>query len=241
MKLAPLLCLGACIGLSVVLLFSPQERMIGGYSTPLTGRMASQKHNAVTALEQIDGLMIPAGGVFSFNQHVQGWTKDMGYRKAPVSYNGQLVSSWGGGVCQTSTTLYNAALLAGMEIQERHAHHFAPTYVPPGRDAAVAYQNIDLKFKNPYAFPIRIRGRVQQDQLVIELVGNGSPVAPDAVYVEIHDKIPQQTYTMETGKSHRVRNSGKPGFEVTVWREWSDRRERISHNDYPAMHRIIEE
>jgi hypothetical protein len=76
---------------------------------------------------------------------------------------------------------------------------------------------------------------------VIELVGNGSPRTPNAVYAEIHDKIVQQTYTIESGKTHRVRNSGKPGFEVTVWREWNDRRERISHNDYPAMHRIIEE
>lgn len=241
MKAVPLLCIGACVGLGAVLIVSPQERLIGGYSTPLTGRMASQKHNAVSAMNTIEGLVIAPGEVFSFNAHVKGWTKDMGYRKAPVSYNGQLVSSWGGGVCQTSTTLYNAALIAGMEIKERHAHHFAPTYVPPGRDAAVAYQNIDLKFRNPYTFPVRIHGRIHQDQLVIELLGNGSAKTPNAVYAEIHDKISEMTFTMRTGKSHRVRNSGKPGFEVTVWREWDDRRERVSHNDYPAMHRIVEE
>ena len=72
------------------------------------------------------------GQVFSFNKTVGSWTADRGYVRAPVSYDGELIKSWGGGVCQTSTTIYNAALMAGLEILERHHHHWPARYAPLG-------------------------------------------------------------------------------------------------------------
>src|SRR5207302_1442552 len=79
-------------------------------------RTKAQKRNAILALKKLDGAVIAPGETFSFNTRVGTWSRDQGYRRAPVSYNGTLIASWGGGVCQTSTTLYNAALLAGMKI-----------------------------------------------------------------------------------------------------------------------------
>ena len=110
----------------------PPEVKISGYATSLKGRTASQRHNAQRAAELLDGKVIAPGEVFSFNRVVRSWAQDTGYVKAPVSYDGELIKAYGGGVCQTSTTLYNAALLAGMPIIERHPHVFAPHYVPPG-------------------------------------------------------------------------------------------------------------
>src|SRR4029079_1760520 len=122
------------------------------------------------ALSRLNGTVVKPGETFSFNKIVGTFSRDQGYRKAPVSYNGQLVDSWGGGVCQTSTTLYNTALLGGMTIVERNRHRFCPSYVPPGRDAAVAFNTIDLKFRNPYDFPVRIQAVDRRDRLEVEIL-----------------------------------------------------------------------
>ena len=127
---------------------NPQIEM-AGYATTLQGAHRGQKHNARLAAEAINGKVIAPGEVFSFNRAVKSWTVDQGYVKAPVSFDGELVRAFGGGVCQTSTTLYNAALLAGCTVVERHPHSFRPLYCPPGRDAAVAYPGVDLRIKNP--------------------------------------------------------------------------------------------
>lgn len=217
----------------------PRERVLATYSTPLEGRMRSQRHNAELCLDRLDGREIGPHEVFSFNRSVGTWSRDRGYRKAPVSYNGQLVNSWGGGVCQTSTTLYNAALLGGLEIVERHRHRFAPGYVPPGRDAAVAFDRIDLRFANPYPFPIRLRGAVENGRLVIRILGQGTPRA-STVTTEVRQTRQPLVMTIAGGRTGRVRNSGKSGYEVLVWRTMDGRRQLVSVDDYPAMNRIVE-
>lgn len=236
---APAALLLLAVGGLGVLAKAPEDTTLGTYSTPLSGRSGSQRHNAVRVLEEIQGTWIAPGETFSFNRRVRGWTRDMGYKQAPVSYNGQLVSSWGGGVCQTSTTLYNAALLAGLDVVERHRHRFAPSYVPPGRDAAVAFENIDLKLRNPHPFPVRILGEVKGERLSLRIVGKGKGRLPLRVVEEIRE-VREPLRFQVRGEERRVRNSGKNGYEVVVWRVWEDRREMISEDDYPAMNRIVE-
>jgi len=153
----------------------PSEAALAGYATTLVGRTPGQRHNARLAARALDGVVIAPGATFSFNRTVRSWTMDRGYVKAPVSYDGELVRAFGGGVCQTSTTLYNAALLAGLPVVERHAHVFAPTYVAPGRDAAVAQYDIDLRLSNPYPWPLRIQARAQGDRLEVRLFGREQP------------------------------------------------------------------
>lgn len=218
---------------------SPQLRVAGEYSTSLAGRTPNQRHNAVQAVQELNGVWIQPGEVFSFNQHVRGWTKDRGYRKAPVSYNGQLVVAWGGGVCQASTTLYNAALIGGMEVIERNRHHFAPSYVPPGRDAAVAYENIDLRFRNTLTKPVQIMGIVKQDRIIFKLMTQDVAAVPRPVYEVVRDVRAPRTFTVPSSQ-RRLRNSGKAGFEAIVWRDCGSHREMISHDNYPSMERIIE-
>lgn len=235
------LCSLVALGGSGILAFrGPQVRVLSSYATPLTGRMRSQKHNAALGIEHLNGVVIGPHEVFSFNRTVGSWSRDQGYKKAPVSYNGQLISSWGGGVCQTSTTLYNAALLSGMCIIERHPHRFAPSYVPPGRDAAVAFSSVDLRFVNPYDFPVEIRGVVANDKLCISIVGSG-----EAQQVSLKQEIrevrqPQEFVIRGGNQAARVRNSGKPGYEVLTWRLMNNEKQLVSSDSYPAMQRIVE-
>jgi vancomycin resistance protein YoaR len=239
--LALLVGLAAVVMGSLALSHLPKQQTLASFGTPLSGRSHSQRHNSLLALSRLEGVVIRPGSVFSFNRRVGTFSEDQGYRRAPVSYNGQLISDWGGGVCQTSTTLYNAALLAGMKIVERHRHRFAPGYVQPGRDAAVAFSNIDLKFQNPYSFPVTIEGSVEGEILVVSLVGqHGLPIRPQ-VFTQLRQTQDYQTFRIgkPTGES-RVRNTGKEGCEVAVYRVAGDRRELISMDSYPAMNRVVQ-
>jgi len=227
------------------------EVALAGYATSLRGRTVSQRHNARRAAEALDGKIIAPGAVFSFNRTVRSWSEDQGYVKAPVSYDGELVHAYGGGVCQTSTTLYNAALLAGLPILERHPHVFAPHYVPPGRDAAVAQRDIDLRFRNPYAWPIRIRATARRDRLDIRLFGAERPTETVQVTEEPLAEITPARLTRVVhrpdGRAGRafVRNPGATGCRIVTYRVFSQngqerRRERLSDDTYQAMNRIIQ-
>ena len=230
------LAAGAAAMLSV-----PKETVAGGYATSLKGRTRSQRHNAGLALARLVGATVAPGATFSFNRRVGTFSRDRGFRKAPVSYNGQLIDDWGGGVCQTSTTLYNAALLAGMVPVERHHHRFAPSYVPPGRDAAVAFSGVDLRFRNPYPYPVRIVGGIRGDRLRIDLVGPQAPAVAPQVVSQVTEVDAPETYVLGPANGRRrVRNTGKAGFEVSVVRIVGDRRETVSHDAYPAMNRVVQ-
>lgn len=229
----------------------PAEVEMAGYATSLKGRTAAQRHNAQRAAQFLDGKVIPPGGVFSFNKIVRSWAQDTGYVKAPVSYDGELIKAYGGGVCQTSTTLYNAALLAGMPILERHPHVFAPHYVPPGRDAAVAQYNIDLRFRNPYPWPIRIQTDARGDTLDIRLYGAKKPPQSAQISSDILDTITPQHLTRVAYRSDThagsayLRNPGAVGYRVVTYRILSQKgreitRERLGDDTYQAMNHIVQ-
>jgi vancomycin resistance protein YoaR len=235
----------ACLAVAAVSLLGysvvPRETRIGSYATSLLGRSFSQRHNALMAARRIDGAVIGPGQEFSFNRRVGSYSSDEGYRRAPVSYNGQLIDEWGGGVCQTSTTLYNAALLAGMQIVERNPHHFCPSYVPPGRDAAVAYPSIDLRFRNPYPYPVRLHALVDRNEVAVD-VFSPRPLPQKMEVVErVLDKVDPERITYgHRGRAARVRASGRSGYAVVVYRYEGDRRELISEDEYPVMNRVVE-
>jgi vancomycin resistance protein YoaR len=241
-KIAGALLAGtAVVGTAAGIYCLPHEHIVGSYSTTLEGRTPAQAANARLALQRVIDAEIPPGEEFSFNRRVDSFSRDRGFRRAPVSYNGQLIDDWGGGVCQTSTTLYNAALLAGLTILERHPHRFSPSYAPPGRDAAVAFSNVDLRFRNPYSFPIRIIGDVNGNRLNLRIVGTGLTGARPEIISDIRELSPPQTFTVGSGSGrHRVRNTGKAGYEVLVYRQTQDRREAISHDTYAVMNRVVE-
>ncbi len=218
---------------------TPGPRALGQAETALEARSPNQKHNARLACKAIDGQVVAPGEVLSFNKAVGSWSRDKGYRRAPVSFNGTLIDAWGGGVCQTSTTLYSAALFAGMEVVERHSHHFCPTYSSPGRDAAVAYPNIDLRMRNPYDFPLMVKAKVEGSRLKVSVIGSGRGDKV-SIITKIIDHQSPQIFNHGSGDSPWVRAPGKPGFEVETYRVTSEGRSRISRDIYPVMHRVVQ-
>jgi len=214
---------------------------ISRFETSLFGRTAAQRHNAELAVLKLNGAVIKPGEVFSFNKRVGTWSRDQGYQRAPVSYNGTLIADWGGGVCQTSTTLYNAALLAGMEIVERSHHRFAPDYVPPGRDAAVAYDDIDLKFRNSLPYPVSLKGAVDGDRLEIAFLGSKALTTKPQIVSEIDSVQSPRIFRLRgDGGTYFIKNSGKPGCEVRTYRITGSERQLLSTDDYPVMNKIVE-
>ena len=240
--------IGAAFAVAMVVLVAmpPAQVVVGSYRTPFDGRSEHQRLNALRAAQALDGAVIAPGATLSFNRTVGPWTADRGYLKAPVSFGGEIEPAWGGGVCQTSTTLYNAALLAGLEIVERHRHHWAPHYAPLGRDAAVAQYDIDLRIRNPHPWPVRIQAQPAVDSLGIALLGRRSgPLA--AVHTQVRGVLPPSEVLridpeLLPGECHRLVR-GRPGYRVLVYRQPLDaagtHRELISEDRYPPMNRLV--
>ncbi|HZH98078.1 MAG TPA: VanW family protein, partial [Fimbriimonadaceae bacterium] len=120
-------------------------------------------------------------------------------------------------------------------------HRFAPSYCPPGRDAAVAFNTIDLRLRNPYSFPLVIDGRIDGDRLVVRVLGPGKMSDRPSIVTDVRQVLEPRAFTIRRGgESGRVRNNGKRGYEVATYRVWKGRRELLSVDSYPAMHRVVE-
>lgn len=132
-------------------------RRIGQYATYFNSRNQNRSHNIDLAAKAVNNVVVFPGESFSFNAVVGKRTTEKGYLKAPVIVRGELYEDIGGGICQVSSTLFNAADRAGLTIVERYSHSRRVPYVPAGRDATVSWYGPDFVFENPYNQPILIR------------------------------------------------------------------------------------
>lgn len=139
------------------LLVGLSEKLIGRYVTYYNPGNVNRSHNIALAAEAIDSTVVFPGETFSFNRTVGQRTVARGYREAPVIVRGELSEGVGGGICQVSSTLYNAVDNAGLQIVERYAHSRNVAYVPPGRDATVSWYGPDFAFRNSLDQPVLIR------------------------------------------------------------------------------------
>ncbi|MGO1371421.1 MAG: VanW family protein [Senegalia sp. (in: firmicutes)] len=146
--------------------------VISNFSTSFSSGNINRVKNIEIATRAIDGKLLLPGEELSFNKTTGERSKSNGYFLANVILNGEYVKDYGGGVCQVSTTLYNAALLSGIEITERSPHSIPASYVPKGRDATVAYDYLDLKIKNTYDYPIYIEGNPYKNSIEFKIYGN---------------------------------------------------------------------
>jgi hypothetical protein len=123
------------------------HRVVGSYTTTYGGT-PGRLHNVQLVAELIDGALVAPGARFSFNQTTGERNAAKGFEEAPVIINGELESGIGGGVCQVSTTVFNAAFEAGLSIEKRTNHALYISHYPIGRDATVNYPDFDLVFRN---------------------------------------------------------------------------------------------
>lgn len=130
-----------------------------------------RKSNIKLAANSINGTLVDAGGEFSFNAVVGPRTEKRGYKTSKIIMGGEFVDGVGGGVCQVSTTLYNAVLLAGLKITEYHAHSLPVSYVSPSFDAMVNSGSADLRFVNDTSNPVVIKTVADDKRLTVSIIG----------------------------------------------------------------------
>lgn len=130
--------------------------LLSTYSTNYSAGDRNRTTNLILAANKINGTVIMPGETFSYNKVVGARTIASGYKEAPIYVSGKVVDGLGGGICQITTTLYNAALYANLEIVQRSNHQFVPSYAPASRDATVVYGSIDFQFKNNRNYPIKL-------------------------------------------------------------------------------------
>lgn len=153
------------------------KELLGTGSSKFRGSIPGRKHNIDLASKKLSGHLIPPGGEFSFNTTLGDVSASTGFQPAYIIKEGRTVLGDGGGVCQVSTTLFRAAIQAGLPITERHAHSYRVGYYeqdsPPGIDATVFAPSYDLKFKNDTSHYILIQSRVDlvNETLEFDLFG----------------------------------------------------------------------
>lgn len=154
-----------------------KNSLISTFSTRFNSSVQGRSMNIKRSSEAIDHFVLGPEEVFSFNKVVGQRTKEKGYQEAKEIVNKKFIMGIGGGICQTSSTLFNAIDLAGLEIVERYTHSREIGYVKTGRDATVSWGGPDFKFKNPYKVPILISAKtnIQQGTIIVEVYSSEEP------------------------------------------------------------------
>lgn len=147
-----------------------ENKAVAVFSTKIIDYDENRIHNIRLASEKINSCVIKPGQVFSFNEIVGKREYGKGYRKATILVNGEQSEDVGGGICQLSSTIYNAALKLNLEIVERHDHSGDVHYIQKGQDAAVNYGDKDLKFKNTKNYPIKFKVTVGNGKVSVSIL-----------------------------------------------------------------------
>ena len=222
---------------------------ISEFPTRYDATNTNRSQNLSLATGKINGTVLMPGETFSFNQVVGKRTIDAGYKDAKIYENGKVVDGLAGGICQVSSTLYNAVLLANLEIVERTNHSFTTSYVKAGRDATVVYGVKDFQFKNNRNYPIKIEGSVGSGILTFKIHGIKEETEYEVKIVpNTTGTIPYTTQTitdasLQPGETV-VEQSGHAGCKVTTYKQlWLNgtmvSNELLSNDTYNAMQTII--
>ena len=145
--------------------------LLSSFSTKYDASNKDRSTNLKLAMDKINGVVLMPGEEFSYNKVVGERTISAGYKEAKIYSNGKVIDGLGGGICQISTTLYDAVLYANLEVTSRRNHQFVTSYVKAGLDATVVYGSTDFKFKNSRSYPIKIVGEVDGGVEKIDIYG----------------------------------------------------------------------
>ena len=228
------------------------DRELGTYPTSLENKEDNTIYNIRLASEVINGILIKPQEIFSFNKYIGPAEKADGYKESTIIANGLFVNGYGGGICQVSSTLYNALLLANLPIVERYNHSVygeATKYVPLGQDAAIFYGFKDLRFKNNSDHMIVIFSKVFRDTLQVSIFGGNEGKAEIEIiskdkkvidYQIIREKDPK----LEAGQEIIVQE-GVPGYQIKTYRivrkNGEEKIEFLAEDTYNNIPMIIKE
>jgi len=225
---------------------------LGRYSTSLENKEENTIYNIRLASEVINGILVKPQEIFSFNKYVGPAEKADGYKEGTIIANGVFVNGYGGGICQVSSTLYNAVLLANLPIVERYNHSVygeATKYVPLGQDAAIFYGFKDLKFKNNSDHVIVIFSKVFRDTIQVSIFGGNENkaeveiISKDKRVIE-YQVIREKDSKMEAGQEVVIQE-GVPGYQIKTYRivrkDGEEKIEFLAEDTYQSVPMIIKE
>jgi len=228
-----------------------QFKLISSFSTVSTNT-ENGNHNMALSMSNVNGTILEPGEVFSFNGIVgDSTTSATGFKIANGISGGVLVGMYGGGICQSSSTIYGAALRAGMEIIMRECHSMESTYVPTGLDATVDYGNIDFQFRNNMETPIYIAGWMDGVTVYCEIYGvqpeEWDRIEVSSYRVETYAALSSVTFredqSLEKGE-YFMKSGGNTGYSSVASRTYykNDREvrtEELPSSYYPATGKIF--
>ena len=224
--------------------------LLSQFSTSFTSSGYNRSNNIILSSAKLNGLVLMPGEEFSYNQAVGQRTRAAGFREAGAYSNGKVVQEVGGGICQVSSTLYNAVLYANLEIVERTNHYFNPGYVKAGLDATVSWGGPDFRFRNNRNYPIRIVTDTSGKKLKVYIYGlktdDDCTVVLDPRYIS---SVPYKTTyqndaSLATGET-RVVSSGSNGCKTATYKYVYDKNgtlissECISRETYSPHNKVV--
>lgn len=150
------------------------DTLLSQHTTSFNKNLVGRSNNIKVSSDRISDVLLMPGEVFSYNKHTGVRSIANGYFNAPVIVNGELEDGPGGGVCQTSTTLYNAVLYSGLKVNSITNHSITSSYAPRGKDAMVNDSGTDFKFSNTYNHPVYIKSIVEDGKITCQIYGNSA-------------------------------------------------------------------
>ena len=192
--------------------------LLASYTTRFDPSQSARTENVRIAAKAMDMAIVKPGDTLSFNQIVGERTVEGGYKDAYIIVNGQFVPGLAGGICQVSSTLYNTGLLANLSVTQRTNHDLAISYVPLGRDATVAYPNLDLKFNNNSGGYLLVRTRTSSNTVTVDLYGKVKP-GQEVIISNTTESIihPEEQRLVDETLAHGVsivKQEGQSGYIV---------------------------
>lgn len=223
--------------------------LLSSFSTRYDAGNVNRTTNLELASRKINGTVLLPGEEFSYNKVVGERTIAAGYKEAAIYSGGQVVDGLGGGICQISSTLYNAAVQANLEILERSNHQFKTSYVDAGKDATVVYGVIDFRFKNSRNYPVKIVSSVSGGIAEMKIYGVKEEIEYDIkIETEILTSIPYSVKYIEDSSLNagveRVQQYGSPGCKSVAYKVCRLNgvvvtKSVLSKDTYSAMTKII--
>ena len=197
--------------------------VLGTYTTEYGGSPYGRKVNVANGASKINGSMVYPGETLSVYKTVSPFTKENGYALAGSYENGQTVQTYGGGICQVSTTLYNAVIRAELKIVERFPHSMTVHYVPRSADAAIAGTHKDMKFKNTFDTPIYIEGKANGSTITFTIYGKKKDSKRTVEFLSETTQVKESSEstvsdnTLAEGQKV-VESYGHTGYSARLWK-----------------------
>ena len=223
------------------------DTVLGSFETYFNTNNYNRSNNIKLAANATSNILLNKGDIFSFNSYIQRSHINKYLKEAPVIINGKQEKGIGGGMCQVSSTIYNAALYSGLEIINVRNHSIPSPYIAMGRDATVSGGSIDLKFLNKFDTPVFIHNQIIGNKVVCTIYGSKKDKKNIEIITEttdiLHNRIIRKNSEKYDLGVKTIEQEGRKGYKVQTYRVYKstlgNKTEHISQSYYPPQDKII--